>query len=274
MNNIIHLFMIGIIYKFTIINGSVKKTINAFPFYIGQHWENNSVEFFLSKKDSLNYCGSGKMWNRILLGLKKKYPNNWRNFIHREVLYAKEGISQKALDVLEEHFIKKYKSHYSFGLGGCNILWGTANKFGSGSPMKDPNIAKKVTEKIKGKKGAKRSELGKRNMKIAAQKSWLGENRESRRKKVSEGVKKYRSREDVKEFYSKLLKGRIFTEEHRRKISENHADFSGVKHPRYGVKYRWITNGEKCRCLSLGEEMPNGWYYGKIQKGKIYVGKN
>ena len=27
-------------------------------------------------------------------------------------------------------------------------------------------------------------------------------------------------------------------------------------------------------CLTLGEEMPNGWYYGKIQKGKIYVGKN
>ena len=265
--------MIGIIYKFTIVCGKVKRG-NKCPFYIGQHWEKISIDNFIHKRGRYYYQGSGVDWYKYIRKLIALYPDRWCNFIHREVLYAKEGISQKALDVLEEHFIKKYKSHYSFGLGGCNILWGTANKFGSGSPMKDPNIAKKVTEKIKGKKGAKRSELGKRNMKIAAQKSWLGENRESRRKKVSEGVKKYRSREDVKEFYSKLLKGRIFTEEHRRKISENHADFSGVKHPRYGVKYRWITNGEKCRCLSLGEEMPNGWYYGKIQKGKIYVGKN
>lgn len=52
-------------------------------------------------------------------------------------------VNQKGLDVLEEYYIKKCKSHYSYKLGGCNVLWGTANKFGSGSPMKDPMVAKK-----------------------------------------------------------------------------------------------------------------------------------
>lgn len=35
----------------------------------------------------------------------------------------------------------------------------------------------------------------------------------------------------------KKFKGRNFTEDWKRKISENHADFSGEKHPRFGVKY-------------------------------------
>lgn len=79
------------------------------------------------------------------------------------------------------NYIKKEKSHYSYKSGGCNVLWGTANEFGSGSPMKDVNVRKKMSEYMKeyyknhkhpciGKKASdelrnklRKSHLGKRN---------------------------------------------------------------------------------------------------------------
>lgn len=140
--------MIGVVYKFTIVS---KFKINENkPFYIGQHFCLNESDLLkFSNRNYVNYLGSGKIWNDCVIRLKQLNPNNWCKFIKREILYAKEDISQKALDVLEAHFIKKYKAHYSFGLGGCNILWGTANEFGSGSPMKDPNIRKARSEYMK-----------------------------------------------------------------------------------------------------------------------------
>lgn len=81
--------MIGIIYKFTIVCGKVKKR-NKCPFYIGQHWERISVENFIHKKGKCYYSGSG-----------------------------------------------------------CNVLHGTANGFGSGSPMKDPIVAKRMSKSMK-----------------------------------------------------------------------------------------------------------------------------
>ena len=86
-------------------------------------------------------------------------------------------------------------------------------------------------------------------------------------------MKEYCSRPDVKEKRSKINKGKTFSEEHRRRISENHADFKGIKHPRFGSKYNWITNGIKSKCLPLGEKMPDGWKYGKIQNGVVYERK-
>lgn len=83
------------------------------------------------------YDGSGKTWERFCKGLKRKFPTCWRKLIKHE------------------------KAHYSYEVGGCNILWGTANNFGSGSPMKDPMIAAKVTKQLRGRRGAKRSEEGK-----------------------------------------------------------------------------------------------------------------
>ena len=60
--------MIGIIYKFTIIHGGIKKDGN-FPFYVGQHYD-ISIEKFLSKRID-NYCGSGSIWNKFITILKK-----------------------------------------------------------------------------------------------------------------------------------------------------------------------------------------------------------
>lgn len=129
--------MIGIIYKFTIL--ARYRMDGHKPFYVGQHVGEDDFEY---------YWGSGKIWNDFLDRLKKDYPKCWMKLIRREVLYIHE-CSQKTLDKLEECYIKKCKAHYSYKLGGCNILWGTANKFGSGSPMKDESIRKRKSEYMK-----------------------------------------------------------------------------------------------------------------------------
>ena len=123
---------IGIIYKFTII--TKYKFDGHKPFYVGQH-------FGLDDFDT--YPGSGAIWTDFITRLKLDFPTCWRKLIKREVLYQRP-CSQIALDVLEAHFIKKEQSHYSYKKGGCNILWGTANSFGSGSPSKDPSAVAKT----------------------------------------------------------------------------------------------------------------------------------
>lgn len=249
--------MIRIIYKFTILTSC--KYFNEKPFYIGQHIGIDSREEFL-RKDKYVYDGSGKIWIRFCKGLKKKFPDCWRKLIKREILFYSETCSQRVLDKLEEYYIKKEKAHYSYRLGGCNVLWGTANKFGSGSPMKDPLIAEKVTKQLRGRRGAKRSEEGKRNMSIAAKKSW--ENAEERRKRVSETTRE-RMCNGGREHLSRVKKGKKFTEEHKKNISLNHADFSGSKHPLFGSKFIWINNGKRrFRFKGKENEIPKGFIKG------------
>lgn len=257
--------MTGIIYKFTIIGNL--KYLNHKPFYIGQHIMDISEEQFL-RRDCYVYDGSGRLWVKFCKALRKKFPTCWRKLIKREVLYASETISQRGLDILEAYFIKKEKSHYSYKLGGCNILWGTANNFGSGSPMKDPMVANKVTRQLRGRKGAKRSKEGKRNISIAAKKSW--KNAIERRKRVSIGVSLY-MQNGGKERISKLKRGVKFTEDHKRKISLNHADFSGSKHPLYGSRFIWITDKIKNKRHDENLPIPEGWIRGMIQRGVLHL---
>ena len=250
--------MISIIYKFTIL--AKYEYCGQKPFYVGQHIGVESIEKFLSK-DKCVYDGSGEIWKRFCKSLKKNYPSCWRKLIKREVLFYSENITQKGLDSLESYFIKKEKSHYSYKVGGCNVLWGTANNFGSGSPMKDPMIAAKVTEQLRGRRGAKRSKEGKRNMSIAAKKSWKNA---ERRKRVSKALSDYMNR-GGKEHLSRVKKGRKFTEEHKRNIALNHADFSGNKHPCFGKRFKWINNGIVEQRLNEGLDIPVGFVYGRIK---------
>ena len=129
--------MIGIIYKFTIL---AKYRMDGYkPFYVGQH---------VGVNDFNDYWGSGRIWNNFLDRLKKDYPKNWIRLIRREVLYIHK-CSQKTLDKLEEYYIKKEKAHYSYKLGGCNVLWGAARKGGELNPMKDPSVANLVSYKLR-----------------------------------------------------------------------------------------------------------------------------
>lgn len=251
--------MAKIVYKFTI--NAKMKYFNNKPFYVGQFVKNISKNDFLKSSGS-SYWGSGKIWIKFCKGLKRKFPTCWYKLIKREILFYSENCPQAVLDTMEEYFIKKEKSHYSYQLGGCNILWGTANEFGSGSPMKDPMVVKKVTDKIRGRKGAKRSEEGRRNISIGAKKSWI--NAYERKQKVSFAISNYMKNGGAKKL-SELRKGIIFSEERKKKISENHADFRGENHPLYGAKFKWINDGKINKRLNENQPLPTGFYYGKLK---------
>lgn len=255
--------MIGIIYKFSINNVDIIKEKSIF--YIGQHWEKISIENFLSTDSCHCYTGGGSLWNKYVGKLKNFYRmGKWRKFIHREVLYAKEGISQKALDVLEEHFIKKYKSHYSFGLGGCNIAWGSV--LDGINPATDEVVRKKISKSLSGRKLS-----------------------QEHRKKLSEYWTSERLSGENNPNY-----GHRWTDEMKKAMSEKMSGrYGGEKNPNYGKRWtekmkknlsgklrkfydnggvnamsgrKRITNGIINKTISSDEPLPNGWRYGMISK--------
>lgn len=221
---------VGIIYKLTILHPNFKRDGKR-TFYIGQHWDNRGLEkCFLDN----NYWGSGTIWLEYLNALKKKYPDNWNSYVLREILFYSDKVTQRGLDVLERHYIKKYKSHYSFQLGGCNVLWGTANQFGSENPMCDPNVIEKVRQKKKNKYQGERC-------------YWFG-------KRLSDSTKKKLS-DLAKERYKKGKHPSIGL-----KVSDKHKEILSRVHR---GKF-WITNGIKQTTLPAGSEIPIGWRKGKL----------
>jgi hypothetical protein len=265
---------IGIIYKFTII--AKYKFDGHKPFYVGQH-------FGLDDFDT--YPGSGAIWTDFITRLKLDFPTCWRKLIKREVLYQRP-CSQRVLDKMEEYYIKKEESHYFYKKGGCNILWGTANNFGSGSPMKDPNVAAKCGKSVK---------------------KWNQDNPEKRRKIEEKRLYKLNN-SDYKKKISVTLKGRyignknpnfgnFWTEEQKRKQSEKmKGRYYGENNPNYGNKWndeqkrklkqklkisnhsvkennpmfnkKRITNGIVNTTIDSDDKLPIGFWYG-MKKRKI-----
>lgn len=258
--------MIGIIYKFTIL-ASIKRD-NSKPFYVGQHWEKRGLKHFSSSSVS-NYPGSGTIWEELYLLLKRKFPTCWRKLIKREVLFYSENCSQKALDRMEEYFIKHEKSHYSYEVGGCNILWGTANNFGSGSPMKDPITAAKHSEKMKGRSfwtEERRKEFSKRMRgknhpmfgvhRFGVQSPMFGKTHsEETKKKISQRLKGKKTSDATKKKISQRLMG----ENNPMKVKENT--------PMYGKI--WITNGFENKSISKLYKIPDGWRRGFLKSKTI-----
>ena len=128
---------IGIIYKLTIL--AKYKFYGQRPLYVGQHW---------GMEDFNSYFGGGTIWDDFLNVVKKDYPLHWKKFVRREILYQ-GACDQRALDFLEQYYIKREMAHYTEEKGGCNVLRGTANAFGAGSPMKDENCKRKQAESLK-----------------------------------------------------------------------------------------------------------------------------
>ena len=259
---------IGIIYKFTI-TGKYEFDGHK-PFYIGQH-------FGLDDFDT--YIGSGSIWEDFINRMKKDFPTCWRKLIKREVLYQRP-CSQAALDKLEEYFIKKEKSHHSYKLGGCNVLWGTANEFGSGSPMKDPIVRKKQSESLK-RTFAENPELFKE---INKKRQWSLDNTDYK-EKISKTLKgRYvgennpnfgnKWTEKQKEKLSNKMKGRYidtnnpnfgnkWTEKQKEKLSnkmKRKSRKSGYINP-MSNKVR-ITNDIINTVIEKGEPLPEGFRFG------------
>lgn len=236
--------MIGIIYKFTI------KTNGRF--YVGQ---STNFENFSS------YWGSGKIWRDTLKEIQNKYPTCWKRLIERKTLWQ-GNCNQKTLDKLEEVYIRKERSHYSEGLGGCNILRGTANEFGSGSPMKDKNVANRQRKTLK-KTYKEHPEIIKT---IQQKRQWTLDHT------------------DYKQRISKTLMGRYtgdknpnygnyWTEEQKAELSSKmKGRYVGDKNPNYGNK--WSDEQKKRLSKRLLENSHKEGYVNPMQnKVRITNGK-
>ena len=265
--------MIGIIYKFTIL--AKYKFDGHRPFYVGQH-------FGLDDFDT--YPGSGAIWTDFIDRMKKDFPTCWKKLIKREVLFQRP-CSQMALDTMEAYYIKKEQSHYSYRKGGCNILWGTANKFGSGSPSKDELVKSKISKSRKGKCCGKEhflfgkhwdDETKKKNSlsnigKQAGEKHWhFGQHwsDEVKRKigNKNKGKQPWLGKhhtEETKRRLSKHFLGKKWSEESKQKMSNS---VKGKGNPMYG-KVR-ITNGVENKIIDSNSPIPDGWRRGMKRYGK------
>lgn len=223
--------MRGKIYKTTnLVNGMI---------YVGQ-----------TTKDDENYLGSGFY---IIKAVKKYGRENFK----REIL--KDDIpSQKLLDVWEFVFIKKLRA--TDPRIGYNILPGTANDFGCGSPSKLPRVRAKIKKSRQNTSDEVRDKI---------RKYWTGrKHSEETRKKMSE---KRRLRESPS-------KGKKWTLEQRKRLSDirklqRHSDETkkllsrlnkGSNNPNFGKRY--INNGVVNKMILANEKVPEGWYYGCLQK--------
>lgn len=234
----------------------IYKTTNLLnkKIYIGQH--------LVKKQSDLDesYIGTGVEFLKDVKKIKDKFPKIWRKFFKREILCKISSFNQSIADKIEEFYIRKFNSIDP--KIGYNILSGTAKNFSSGSPMKIPKIAKKVGNIQRGCKRKPHSKETKELMSKIAKEIWKDE---ERRKNISCKIKMIMT-EERRMKLSKLHKGKKVSSETRKLISLNHADFRGSKHPLFGSKFRWITDGERNKRLKIDEPIPNGYRFGKTER--------
>ena len=196
----------GIVYITTcLVNGKV---------YIGQtiHWQDKS------------YLGSGV----ALCEAVKKYG---RSKFKRKIL--KVCYNQKQLDAWEMIMIRKYNS--TDKSIGYNVLPGTANEFGCGSPAKLPEVREKLRNKQLGRKLSeetrKKISLGNKGKTSPMKGKKLSEETRLKMKLAHIGKHnganngmyggKYHT-EEWRKKHSEALKGRKHTEETKAKMRHSH----------------------------------------------------
>lgn len=193
-----------IIYKFTII--AKYKMDGCKPFYVGQ---------YTGKRFDL-YWGSGSIWGDFVKKLKQDFPNFWKKFIKREILYQ-GNCSQSVLDKLEEIYIRKEHALYSEGLGGCNVLPGAANGIGKNNPsvvLKNKPMSEEHKNKIRissynKHNGNKNPMFGVHRYGVESPMFGKHHSEETKKRMSASGKGKHGG-----------LKGIKFTEEHKAKLSK------------------------------------------------------
>ena len=232
--------MIGIIYKFTII--AKYKFYGHKPFYVGQH---------VGEDDFDSYDGSGAIWNNFLDKLKKDYPKNWRKLVKREVLYIHE-CSQKTLDKLEEYYIKKCKSHYSYKksrkgkyCGVEHFMYGKHWDEATKKKNRESNVGKQSGEKHwhfgKHWSDEVKKKIGDANR---GKTPWLGKHHT----------------EETKKKLSEHFTGKKWTNKSRLKMSNS---VRGKNNPMFG-KIR-INNGIVNKIINKGDKIPDGFVLGMLR---------
>ena len=192
--------MNGIIYKMTIVRGC--DIFNHNPYYVGQHWGETIEDYF----------GSGEIWKKVILKIKRKLKSDWKNCVKKEILFS-GNVSQKTLNALEKFYIKKCCSLYSLKLGGCNINEGGNNICPSKSEI--------AREKIR------LSHLGDKN---PIHKHVFTQEEKDLMRNRRLGVK---MSDESKKKLSESRRGMILSEETKKKISEANM---GNKNPNYGKR--------------------------------------
>ena len=237
--------MKGYIYKFTILATGT--------YYVGQHFSSKKFE---------RYWGSERAWERIINKMKRKHPTCWKKLIKREILWSGE-CTQKLLDKLEEVYIRKEKALKSDGCGGCNILSGTSNKFGSGSPMKISSVAKKQSKTLK----RFYEEHPDVKEEIHRKRRWALENTDYKQR-ISNTLKGRYSGEKNPNY------GNKWSEEKKNQLSKKlheRTQSDGYVNPMQD-KVR-ITNGSVNTIISKDTPLPDGYWYGMtrgVRKRKKY----
>ena len=192
--------MNGIIYKMTILEGC--DIFGHNPYYVGQHW-GVSID---------NYFGSGVIWNKCILKIKKLYGESWKIYIKKEILFS-GNVTQRTLNTLEKFYIRKHASLYEFNKGGCNVSIGGDNTCPSKSAI--------AREKIR------LSHLGVNNP--IHKHVYTDIERESMRKrKIGNKMS-----EESKKKLSEARLGMKFTDDHCKNISKA---MIGDKNPNYGKR--------------------------------------
>lgn len=260
--------MIGVIYKFTCkLSGR---------FYIGQHVCNSVEEFLRCNKSS--YWGSGTIWFDLIKNLKRRFPNCWFKLIHREVVCVIRNADPISMNKMEEYFINKLDGDYKRNKGGCNILQGAAYGKDWVNAMKSPEIRKKVSDKNKismkgvlaGEKhwnyGKHRSDETKRKISIAhigkkvCDKTYKLLLEYSKKPKSIEHRKKIG---DAQRGNKSIHFGVPLSDEHKRKVGNSLKEYYS-KHESSNKNTKWITNGHISKKIRIGDELPNGWRYGRV----------
>jgi len=248
------------IYKTTcLVNGKI---------YIGQH----KHPFDKSNK----YIGSGTLLRKAI----KKH--GLHNFV-KELL--RECKTQKELDAFEMVYIKKYKS-CNIEIG-YNLLEGTANCFGQGTPIENPRIREYMLPRMREamSKPEIRNKLRtiineryennpeyKENLSILGREligdknpnygnNWSEEQKTHLSKKFSDGSRKGNKNANF---------GNKWNEEMKLKLSKKllESDLNkGENNGMYG-KVR-ITNGVTNTAIRIGEPIPEGWRLGMTRKKTI-----
>lgn len=244
------------IYKTTcLVNGKI---------YIGQCCR--------TPERSVSYLGSG---SRLSLAIQKYSKENFA----KEIL-MRDIPTQKQLDIWEQIYIKKFNA--CDRSVGYNLLPGTSNKFGAGTPIQQPELRDEIIRKTI--EACSKPEV-RRKMSMAMKEFW--ETADDQRKRFSElaklntgsknpnfgnkwsDEKKEHMRQQIKRWCGSGEKntnfGNKWSDEQKKGLSEKTKE-RFKKEPNPMTNRKRITNGTENKAIPASEPLPEGWRYGLTMK--------